>query len=78
VSNIRQVPEILEKIKSPENDPITRFEVKLRAEGVLTDAIEKACKDRAQEMLQSALTFAQNSPLPNPSDGMDDVYSQPV
>jgi acetoin:2,6-dichlorophenolindophenol oxidoreductase subunit alpha len=78
VSNIRQVPEILEKIKSPENDPITRFEVKLRAEGTLTDAIEKACKDRAQEMLQSALTFAQNSPLPNPSDGIDDVYSQPV
>jgi len=78
VSNVRQVPEVLEKIKSPENDPIARFEVKLRAEGILTDALEKACKDRAQEMLQSALTFAQNSPKPNPSDGIDEVYSQPV
>lgn len=78
VSNIRQVPEVLEKIKSPDNDPITRFEVKLRAEGILSDAIEKACKDRAQEMLQAALIFAQNSPLPDPSDGVDDVYSQPV
>jgi acetoin:2,6-dichlorophenolindophenol oxidoreductase subunit alpha len=78
VSNIRQVPEILEQIKSPENDPITRFEVKLRKEGILTEALEKTCKDRTQEMLQAALTFAQNSPVPNPSDGIDDVFSQPV
>ncbi len=78
VSNVRQVPEVLEKIKSPENDCIARFEVKLRAEGILSDALERVCKDRAQEMLQAALTFAQNSPLPNPSDGIDDVFSQPV
>jgi len=78
VSNVREVPEILEKIKSPDFDPITRFEVKLREEGILTDTLEKECKDRAEELLQAALTFAQNSPKPNPTDGIDEVYSQPV
>jgi acetoin:2,6-dichlorophenolindophenol oxidoreductase subunit alpha len=78
VSNIREVPEVVERIKNPENDPIARFEVKLRKEGILTDSIEKECIDRVQERLQAALTFAQNSPKPNPSDGIDEVYSQPV
>ncbi len=58
--------------------PITRFEVRLRNEGILTDGIETGIKDRVQEMLQAALAFAQNSPKPNPTDGIDEVYSQPV
>ena len=78
VSNVREVPEILEKIKSPEYDPVTRFEVTLRKEGILTDALEQECKSHVQEMLEAALVFAQNSPKPNPTDGIDDVYSQPV
>ena len=78
VSNVREVPEILERIKSPEYDPVTRFEVTLRKEGILTDALEQECKNRVQEMLEAALAFAQNSPKPNPTDGIDEVYSQPV
>lgn len=78
VSNVRELPEIVEEMKKPENDCIARFEVKLRKEGILTDVLEKECKDDVQEMLQAALTFAQNSPKPNPSDGIDEVYSQPV
>lgn len=78
VSNVREEPEILERIKSPEFDPIPRFEVTLRKEGILTDALEKQCKDHAEELLQAALTFAQNSPKPNITDGINDVYSQPV
>src|SRR4030067_1347015 len=75
VSNVGEVPEVLEQIKKPDNDCITRFEVKLRKEGILTDAVEKECKDRVQEMLQAALTFAQNSPKPNPTDGIHEVFS---
>ena len=78
VSNVREVPEILERIKSPEYDPVTRFEVTLRKEGILTDTLEQECKNHVQEMLEAALVFAQNSPKPNPTDGIDDVYSQPV
>jgi len=62
VSNVREVPEILEKIKSPDFDPIPRFENKLRKEGILTNDLEKKCKDRAEQLLQDALAFAQNSP----------------
>jgi TPP-dependent pyruvate/acetoin dehydrogenase alpha subunit len=78
VSNIRELPEIVEWNKSPENDPIARFEVTLRGEGILTAALEASFKDRVQVMLDAALTFAQNSPKPNPTDGINDVYSQPV
>lgn len=78
VSNVREVPEILEKIKSPDFDPIPRFEVTLRKEGILTDALDHQLKERIEQMLQAALDFAQNSPKPNPTDGIEDVYSQPI
>ena len=78
VSNIRELPEIVEWNKSPENDPITRFEVKLHNEGILTDALEAEFRNRIQGVLEAALAFAQNSPLPHPTDGIDEVYSQPV
>jgi TPP-dependent pyruvate/acetoin dehydrogenase alpha subunit len=44
----------------------------------LTDEIETGIKDRVQALLQAALAFAQNSPKPNSTDGIDEVYSQPV
>ena len=78
VSNVREVPEILEKIKSADFDPIPRFEVTLRKEGILTDSLEQQLKVRVEQMLQAALDFAQNSPKPNPADGIEDVYSQPI
>jgi TPP-dependent pyruvate/acetoin dehydrogenase alpha subunit len=78
VSNIRELPEIVEWNKSPENDPVARFEVKLRQEGILSDAIDTELKERVQSVLDAALTFAQNSPKPHPTDGIDEVYSQPV
>ncbi len=78
VSNIRELPEIVEWNKSPENDPVARFEVKLRQEGILSDAIDTELKERVQSILDAALTFAQNSPKPHPTDGIDEVYSQPV
>jgi len=78
VSNIRELPEIVEWNKSPENDPIARFEVSLRNEGILTDDIDATLKARVETVLQAALSFAQNSPKPKPTDGIDEVYSQPV
>jgi pyruvate dehydrogenase E1 component alpha subunit len=78
VSNVRELPEVVERIKAPENDCIARFEVKLRKEGILSDALENQIKDTVQVMLREALTFAQNSPKPDPLAAIADVYSQPV
>jgi acetoin:2,6-dichlorophenolindophenol oxidoreductase subunit alpha len=78
VSNVREVPEVVEQIKRPEIDPIPRFEVKLRSDGILDDVQDRKIKDQVQERLQFALAFAQNSPKPDPSDGITEVYSQPV
>jgi TPP-dependent pyruvate/acetoin dehydrogenase alpha subunit len=78
VSNVRELPEVVERFKAPENDCIARFELKLRKDGILSDALEKQIKDTVQAMLKEALTFAQNSPKPDPLATIADVFSQPV
>jgi pyruvate dehydrogenase E1 component alpha subunit len=78
VSNVREDPKVVEDMKKPENDCIGRFEAKLRQEGILTDKIEQQIKERVQSKLNEALKFAIDSPLPDPLDGINEVYSQPV
>lgn len=78
VHNLRQDPAVVEDMKKPENDCIGRFETKLRAEGILTDEIKEQMLKRVQNKLDEALEFAVNSPKPDPTDGLDQVYSQPI
>ena len=78
VSNVRQDPLVVEEMKKPENDCIGRFEIKLRKEGVLTEAIDGEINARVIKKLHDALEFAINSPLPDPADGINQIYSQPV
>lgn len=78
VSNVRQDPAVVENMKKPENDCIGRFEAKLRGEGMLTDNIARRIQEQVREKLQAALEFAVASPVPDPLDGIDEVFSQPV
>ena len=78
VSNVRQDPVVVENMKKPENDCIGRFETKLSNEGILTDEISDHIQERVQKKLQDALDFALASPIPDPHDGIDEVFSQPV
>ena len=78
VSNVRQDPKVVEEMKKPENDCIGRFEIKLRADGILTDKIARQIQERVQKKLADALDFAIKSPVPGPLDGIDEVFSQPV
>ena len=78
VHNVRQDPAVVAEMKKPENDCIGRFETKLRAEGILTDAIHQEIQEKVQAKLESALEFAASSPIPNPRDGIDSIFSQPV
>jgi pyruvate dehydrogenase E1 component alpha subunit len=59
----------------PARDPIPRYERALRDRGVLDDAkvtgIKQECRDRVEE----AITFAKDSPLPDPADATSYVFA---
>jgi pyruvate dehydrogenase E1 component alpha subunit len=78
VSNVRQDPKVVEEMKKPDNDCIGRFEAKLREEGVLNDEILRLMLERAQKKLREAIDFAIASPVPDPLDGIGEVFSRPV
>ncbi len=76
VGNVRDTQENVDRIK--ENDPIPRFEKKLREQGVLPQELEDQIKKRVADKLAAAVEFAINSPLPDKFDGINDIYSQKV
>ncbi len=78
VSNLRNTPEAVEKIKLPNIDPLCRWEVVLMSDGTMDEALKAHITKRVDEKLNAALEFAKNSPVPDLYDGIDQVYSQPV
>ncbi len=74
VSNVRDLPENVEKFKTPEMDPIQRFEKVLLEERTATQEMLEEIRAASAQRLQQALDFAQNSPLPDKFDGIDQVY----
>lgn len=54
--------------------PILRFEDRLRAEGVLADAEMEAIKAAARREILEAVSFAEESPYPDPDDAFSDLY----
>jgi len=76
VGNVRDYPENVERIKL--NDPIPRYEKRLRELGVLDDALEAEIRGRVGAQLAEAVEYAINSPLPDKYDGVDEIYSQKV
>ena len=57
-------------------DPITLFRAKLIGEGVLTEQAFEALQQEVDKILAAAEKFAiEESPYPDPSEVMDDVYA---
>jgi len=52
----------------PERDPIPAYETRLRADGVLDDARKNQMVVEARARVEQAITFAKDSPLPDPAD----------
>jgi len=55
-------------------DPIKSFKSKLISEGVLTEEGYAAMEAEAGHLVEDSVKFAEASPLPAPSEYMDDVY----
>ena len=78
VNSARNDPEIIESYKKPDKDAILRYETKLKAQGILTDALDAEIKQRVKDKLTAGVEFGRTSEKPDIHDGIDQVYSQPV
>jgi TPP-dependent pyruvate/acetoin dehydrogenase alpha subunit len=60
-----------------QRDPIDRHEKLLIDGGVMTAEGLQAVREQIQEEVDDAVQFGENSPMPDPSTLLDDVYSLP-
>ena len=78
VNSARNTPEAIEGFKQPDVDAIYRYETKLKEQGVLTDGLDAQIKERVHKKVMDGVEFGRNSEKPEVTEGMDQVYSQPV
>jgi len=55
--------------------PIVRFERKLLEDGIITPPELQKIERQVMELIEEAVTYARESPLPAPEDALADVYS---
>lgn len=60
----------------PSHDPIPRYEARLREAGVLDDAAVEQIADQATSTVEAAITFAKESPLPDPAEVRKYVFAE--
>ncbi|MEE6283255.1 thiamine pyrophosphate-dependent dehydrogenase E1 component subunit alpha [Georgenia sunbinii] len=60
----------------PGLDPIPRYEQRLRQAGVLDDDGATAIKERASQRVEEAISFAKESPLPDPAEVHKHVFAE--
>src|SRR5581483_3239795 len=58
-------------------DPIPRFEQRLLDAGLATPDLLRALHAEAEAEMAGALRFAQDSPLPDPADALEDLFAPP-
>ena len=56
-------------------DPVKRFEEKLLAEGIVTEEKAQQIRQSIDKELEEAIAFAEQSPLPDPAEVLEDVYA---
>ena len=56
-------------------DPIPEYEKRLRSDGLLDDAKVEEIKEAATAAVEEAVTFAKDSPLPDPANATDHVFA---
>ena len=59
----------------PGRDPIPAYDTKLRDAGLLDDAAVAQTKKGAQERVEAAITFAKDSPVPDPTHATSYVFA---
>jgi pyruvate dehydrogenase E1 component alpha subunit len=64
--------------KYQERDPIKTFELKLKAAGMITDEDIAGIEAQVKEVVERSVRFADESPLPDPSELYTDVYATPL
>lgn len=67
-------PEEVEAWKTPQRDPILRFERVLRERGVLDDAGMARIRQEVRAEVEEAVEYAANSPDPEPEETLQHVY----
>jgi len=61
-----------------ERDPIKLFTASLKEEGVMSDSDFQRIEAEVKEQVEQALEFAEQSPLPDPTELHTDVYASPI
>src|SRR5205823_11499089 len=64
--------------KYQERDPIKTFQGKLKDGGIITDDDIANIEAQVKEVVERAVRFADESPLPDPSELYTDVYANPL
>ena len=62
---------------SEEEDPIRLFSERLKKERSLSDRAEKTMKDEVSRLIEEALAYALQAPLPHAEDALEDLYVNP-
>ena len=58
-------------------DPINRFTRTLSGKNILNEKKIQKIRDQIAALLQEAVTFAENSPYPEPDDALEDLFANP-
>ena len=61
-----------------ERDPIKLFAASLKEEGVVTDTEFDKIEAKVKEQVERSIQFAEESPLPDPSELFTDIYANPI
>ena len=61
-----------------QKDPIPRFAASLKEMDVADDEQLANIRQQLEQEVEAAVQFAEESPWPDPSEVMDDVYTTPI
>jgi len=66
----------IEDFKS-KHDPIQLFNAALTKEGILTEKLDKDLRDGVATLIEEAVRYGQDQPLPQPEEALEDLYTNP-
>jgi len=66
----------IEDFKS-KHDPIQLFKAALTKEGILTEKLDKDLRDGVATLIEEAVRYGQDQPLPQPEEALEDLYTNP-
>ncbi len=58
-------------------DPIQLFKGVLKKEGILSDKLDKDLRDEVTNLIEEAVRYAQEAPLPDPEESLEDLFVNP-